>query len=107
MGVSTPSPDRTVGTAYVDGRAIPLKEAKIPITDWGYRHSDVTYDVVGVYYGAFFRLEDPMSQWTACAAGWRRACPSTRHSAAPTSSASRAPGSGSSAKRSRRVASTP
>jgi hypothetical protein len=33
MGVSTPSPDWTVGAAYVDGRAIPLKEAKIPITD--------------------------------------------------------------------------
>ena len=28
---------------------MPLREARIPVTDWGYRRSDVTYDVVGVW----------------------------------------------------------
>jgi branched-chain amino acid aminotransferase len=46
------------GAAYVDGRYMPIEEAAIPITDWGYRRSDVTYDVVGVWGGAFFRLDD-------------------------------------------------
>ncbi len=50
--------DWSAGAAYVDGQITPVRDAKIPMTDWGYRRSDVTYDVVGVYYGAFFRLND-------------------------------------------------
>jgi branched-chain amino acid aminotransferase len=46
------------GAAYINGRYMPIEEAAIPITDWGYRRSDVTYDVVGVWNGAFFRLDD-------------------------------------------------
>jgi branched-chain amino acid aminotransferase len=46
------------GAAYVDGRYMPIGEAAIPILDFGYRRSDVTYDVVGVWGGAFFRLDD-------------------------------------------------
>ena len=46
------------GAAYIDGRYMPIGQAAIPITDWGYRRSDVTYDVVGVWEGNFFRLED-------------------------------------------------
>ena len=37
------------GVAYIGGRYMPVEEATIPITDWGYRRSDVTYDVVGVW----------------------------------------------------------
>jgi branched-chain amino acid aminotransferase len=48
----------SAGAAYVDGRFMPVEEAAIPVTDWGYRRSDVTYDVVGVWGGAFFRLDD-------------------------------------------------
>ena len=48
----------TAGAAYIDGRYMPIAQAAIPITDWGYRRSDVTYDVVGVWEGNFFRLED-------------------------------------------------
>lgn len=50
--------DWPAGAAYVDGRFMRVEEAAIPITDWGYRRSDVTYDVVGVWGGAFFRLDD-------------------------------------------------
>jgi branched-chain amino acid aminotransferase len=46
------------GAAYIDGTYMPIEQAAIPITDWGYRRSDVTYDVVGVWNGAFFRLDD-------------------------------------------------
>ena len=48
----------SAGAAYVDGRFMPVGEAAIPVTDWGYRRSDVTYDVVSVWGGAFFRLDD-------------------------------------------------
>jgi len=46
------------GAAYVDGQIVPIGEARIPLTDWGYRRSDVTYDVISVWNGAFFRLKD-------------------------------------------------
>lgn len=46
------------GAAYIDGVYMPIERASIPITDWGYRRSDVTYDVVGVWDGNFFRLDD-------------------------------------------------
>ena len=53
------------GAAYVGGAVVPIAEAKIPITAWGYRRSDVTYDVVGVYHGAFFRLKDHLRRFRA------------------------------------------
>jgi branched-chain amino acid aminotransferase len=37
--------------------------AKIPITDWGYRRSDVTYDVVSAWRGMFFRLDDHVARF--------------------------------------------
>ena len=51
------------GAAYIDGRYMPIAEAAIPITDWGYRRSDVTYDVVSVWGGAFFRLDDHLKRF--------------------------------------------
>ncbi len=53
------------GAAYIDGRYMPIEEAAIPITDWGYRRSDVTYDVVSVWGGAFFRLDDHIRRFRA------------------------------------------
>lgn len=53
------------GAAYVDGQYHPIGEAKISILDWGYRRSDVTYDVVGVWNGAFFRLDDHIRRFRA------------------------------------------
>jgi len=55
----------TAGAAYIDGRYMPISEAAIPITDWGYRRSDVTYDVVGVWNGSFFRLDDHIRRFRA------------------------------------------
>src|SRR3979409_371971 len=57
------SAPHTAGMAYLDGRFMPVAEAAIPITDWGYRRSDVTYDVVSVWGGAFFRLDDHIGRF--------------------------------------------
>lgn len=51
------------GCAYIDGRYMPIAEAAIPVTDFGYRRSDVTYDVVSVWGGAFFRLDDHLKRF--------------------------------------------
>ena len=42
------------GCAFVDGAYAPLSEAKISLFDWGFTRSDVTYDVVSTWKGAFF-----------------------------------------------------
>lgn len=54
------------GVAYVDGEYVPIGDAKISILDWGFLHSDVTYDVTHVWKGRFFRLEDHLDR--SCAA---------------------------------------
>lgn len=61
-----PAETRTLwsnGAAYVDGRYMPIEEATIPMTDWAYRRSDATYDVVGVWNGCFFRLDDHLRRF--------------------------------------------
>jgi len=52
-------PDFSHGAAYVDGQLVPIAEAKISLLDWGFLHSDATYDVAHVWKGRFFRLEFP------------------------------------------------
>lgn len=44
------------GVAYQDGQYIPVSEAKISVLDYGFLHSDATYDTAHVWNGAFFRL---------------------------------------------------
>jgi len=46
------------GCAWIEGDYVPISEARIPILDTGFVRSDLTYDVVGVWQGRFFRLED-------------------------------------------------
>ena len=45
------------GVAFQDGQYIPVAEARISVLDWGFLHSDATYDTVHVWDGAFFRLD--------------------------------------------------
>jgi branched-chain amino acid aminotransferase len=54
--MTTPA-DFSQGSAYVRGQYVPIGQAAIPITDWGFLRSDATYDVVTVWDGAFFRLD--------------------------------------------------
>ena len=55
--------DFSKGTAYVDGQLVPIAEAKISLLDWGFLHSDATYDVAGVLRGKFFRLDDHIERF--------------------------------------------
>jgi branched-chain amino acid aminotransferase len=57
------------GCAYIDGKYFPIAEASIPILDTGFTRSDLTYDVVAVWNGKFFRLDDHMKRFEN---GWRR-----------------------------------
>lgn len=59
------------GAAYLDGAYVPIAEAKIPVTDWGYRRSDVTYDVVSVWDGVFFKLDDHLARFSRSMAHFR------------------------------------
>ncbi len=45
------------GIAYLDGQYLPMSEAKISVLDWGFLHSDATYDTAHVWKGRFFRLD--------------------------------------------------
>ena len=51
------------GAAFVEGRFVPVGEARVPILDWGFLRSDATYDVAHVWRGAFFRLDDHLSRF--------------------------------------------
>jgi branched-chain amino acid aminotransferase len=51
------------GAAWVDGEIVPIADAKISILDTGFSRSDVTYDVVGVWGGAFFRLDEHLERF--------------------------------------------
>jgi branched-chain amino acid aminotransferase len=57
------------GCAFIDGEYVPIAEARIPIIDTGFLRSDVTYDVVAVWNGKFFRLEDHLDRFER---GWNR-----------------------------------
>jgi branched-chain amino acid aminotransferase len=53
------------GAAYIDGRHMPVGQAAIPIADWGYRCSNVMYDVAGVWEGGFFPFDDHRRRFRA------------------------------------------
>jgi branched-chain amino acid aminotransferase len=42
---------------------VPIAQAKISILDWGFLHSDATYDVAHVWKGKFFRLNDHIERF--------------------------------------------
>lgn len=63
------------GVAYIQGKYVPIEEAAIPIEDWGFLHSDATYDVVHLWKGRFFRLEDHLKRFEDSMAGLRLSCP--------------------------------
>jgi branched-chain amino acid aminotransferase len=50
------------GCAWIEGEYVPIGEARIPILDAGFVRSDLTYDVVGVWEGSFFRLDDHLDR---------------------------------------------
>jgi len=59
------------GCAFVGGEYVPPSEAKISVFDWGFLHSDATYDVAHVWRGKFFRLDDHLDRFFASMARLR------------------------------------
>ena len=57
------SVDLSAGVGFVDGRYVPISEAKLSVLDWGFTRSDCTYDVVHVWQGSFFRLDDHLDRF--------------------------------------------
>ena len=55
--------DLRLGAAWMNGNILPISQATIPVNDWGLVHSDITYDVVPVINGAFFRFEEYLSRF--------------------------------------------
>lgn len=71
------------GAAFVRDAYLPIDQASIPLTDWGFLRSDAAYDVVTVWDGAFFALTTicsafvPVARISACGSiartqRWRR-----------------------------------
>jgi branched-chain amino acid aminotransferase len=56
-------PGFEAGAAFVEGERLPIGDAKVSILDTGFLRSDVTYDVVAVWNGAFFRLDDHLERF--------------------------------------------
>ena len=59
------------GCAWIDGKYVSINTAAVPITDFGFSRSDCTYDVVGVWDGKFFRIDDHVERF-------KRSCESIR-----------------------------
>src|SRR5258706_15961705 len=50
--------------AYVNGKWLPLAEARVPVLDRGFLFADGVYEVVPVYSGRGFRLREHLSRLT-------------------------------------------
>lgn len=63
--------DFSTGCAWQRGQYVPIAQASVPLTDWGFLRSDATYDVVTVWDGAFFRLDAHLDRFFASCARFR------------------------------------
>jgi branched-subunit amino acid aminotransferase/4-amino-4-deoxychorismate lyase len=70
--------DFSKALAFVDGRVVPLEDARIPVRDLGLMYADMTYDVVHSWRGGFFRLDDHLDRFFGSCAGLRLAPPLDR-----------------------------
>lgn len=63
------------GCAYVCGAYAPLREAAVPILDWGFLRGDCVYDAIPFTQGLLFRLQDHLQRFWESMAKWRLRCP--------------------------------
>lgn len=71
MTTPDPTTDYSQGAAFVRGQYVPIGQATLPLTDWGFLRSDATYDVVTAWDGAFFRLDAHLERFAASCARFR------------------------------------
>ncbi len=55
--------DFSQGVAFIEGEYVAIADAKIPVMDWGFLHSDATYDVAHVWRGKFFRIDEYLDRF--------------------------------------------
>jgi branched-chain amino acid aminotransferase len=65
------TPDFSQGAAWQRGAYVPIAQASVPMTDWGFLRSDAAYDVVTVWDGAFFRLDAHLERFLRSCARFR------------------------------------
>ena len=70
--------DFAQGIAYIDSEYVAIAEAKIPLQDWGFLHSDATYDVAHVWRGRFFRVDDYLDRFYVSMEKLRMSIPYSR-----------------------------
>jgi branched-chain amino acid aminotransferase len=66
------------GAAYVGGQYVPIAQATISVTDWGFTRSDAVYDVVHAFHGGFFRLNEHLDRFMNSMAARRLTIPENR-----------------------------
>ena len=66
------------GCAYISGAYLPLREAAIPMLDWGFLRGDCVYDAIPFAQGLLFRLQDHLERFWQSMAKWRLRCPQDR-----------------------------
>ena len=70
--------DFSQGAAFIDDEYVPVGEARIPVLDWGFLHSDATYDVAHTWRGKFFRLDDYLDRFHSGMSQLRMSVPYSR-----------------------------
>jgi branched-chain amino acid aminotransferase len=70
--------DLSQGAAFVDDQYVPVAEASIPVLDWGFLHSDATYDVAHVWQGRFFRIDEYLDRFQRSMESLRMSVPYSR-----------------------------
>jgi branched-chain amino acid aminotransferase len=70
--------DLSQGAAFINDQYLPVAEASVPVLDWGFLHSDATYDVAHVWRGRFFRIDDYLDRFQRSMESLRMSIPYDR-----------------------------
>ena len=70
--------DLSQGAAFINDQYVPVAEASVPVLDWGFLHSDATYDVAHVWQGRFFRIDDYLDRFQRSMESLRMSIPYDR-----------------------------
>ena len=70
--------DLSKGAAFINDQYVPIAEASLPVLDWGFLHSDATYDVAHVWRGRFFRIDEYLDRFERSMKSLRMSVPYSR-----------------------------
>ena len=70
--------DLSKGAAFINDQYVPVAEASLPVLDWGFLHSDATYDVAHVWRGRFFRIDEYLDRFERSMKSLRMSVPYSR-----------------------------